>query len=117
MKKFLLKVTYTDDTGKWWHDSYIKNTICQIQENETVHQAVARVCLDTDGMKLTYNAKPKGNIFVDTKSGETKIVGYMYRGQTEIQDDKNGCKWHKANFDVWATLHEINDFEFQSINP
>ena len=121
MKKLLLKVDYTDNTGKFWFDSSIKNfTVDFDPDKQTIHELVKEVCDDQDGMELTYKGKPQGNVYRDIKDANGKItgseiVGYMYRGKSEIHD-RNMVKPVKAFFDGWVSIKLIDKFEFKKID-
>lgn len=115
MKQVLLTISFTDDTNKFWWDSEIKNKIVNFDsEKETIHDVVKKVCKDV-GMELTYNGKPKGNVFREKKDGETEIIGYMYRGKGEIYD-RNMVKPIMVFWDVWATINQIEKFQFEEID-
>jgi len=101
MDKVLLNVDYSDSTNKFWRDSYIKNKIFPVSGN--IHETIKVAIEGTDGVKLTYNGRPRGNVFIDLKNGKTKIIGYMYKAKDEI-DGK------KAFFDVWVTIKGIVDY-------
>jgi hypothetical protein len=112
MKKLLLNIDYTDNTGKFWMDSSIKNKIVSFNpEEKTVHQLIKEIC-EAEYMSVTYNAQPKGNIYRDDKEGNSYIIGYMYRGKTEIHD-RDMKKPQIAYFDIWVTIHEVINFEFE----
>jgi hypothetical protein len=107
MEKILLNVDYTDNTGKFWQDSYIKNKIFTVKKDifTTIKEAIE----EKDFMKLSYNGKPQGNIFVDDKNGNTKKIGYIFRGITNIEGKK-------ALFDVWVNIYEVLDYPIIEIN-
>lgn len=116
MKTVVLKVDYTDSTNKFWFDSYIKNKIVSFNpELKSIHEVIKDVC-EHEGMILTYGGKPQGNVYRDTKNGEARIVGYMYRGKTEIHD-RDMPKAKTAYFDVWVTIGSVEEFEFEMIEP
>ena len=112
--KIMLKVDYTDNTGKYWQDSYIKNTIVNIENNENIHDKIAEVIKENDGVVLSYKNKPMTNVFIDDKNGNAKAVGYIYRGKTEIQNEK--YEWKKALFDVWVVIKKVDDFPIKVID-
>lgn len=98
--KVILNVSYQDTTQKFWSDSYIKN---KIYSGDNIHEIVKNAIENDDvGMKLSYNGKPQSNIYIDTKDGNQKIVGYIYRAQTEIEGKK-------AYFDVWVDIKKVDD--------
>lgn len=114
MTKLLVDITYTDSTHKFWFESGVKNKIFKLENGKNIHNFIAEIC-EQDGMELTYNGKPKGNVFIDTESGETKRIGYMYRGKTEIYDT-SFVKPKTAFFNVWVTLKKIVNFEIDEID-
>ena len=108
MKKLLVTVSYSDNTNKFYFDSYIKNKVISVDiEKETIHQIIKNLC-EEECMELSYKGKPQSNIFVDNKNGESKTIGYVYRGKTEI-DNKT------ALFDVWVMISEVIDFPIEII--
>jgi hypothetical protein len=112
--KLLINVDYRDNSGKFWFDSSIKNKIVSFDpEKETVHSLIKNLC-DDEGMELTYKGKPQGNIFRDFKDGEHKIVGYLYRGKSEICDTH--MKPKTVNFDVWVTINTVSEFVFEELD-
>lgn len=114
MKEVLLTLDYRDNTNKFWFESYCKNKIVAYDpEKESIHEVIKNVCKD-EGMILTYGGKPNGNVYRDKKDGTSFIVGYMYRGKSEIHD-RDMPKPQTGYFDVWATIHEVDDFQFEEI--
>ena len=116
MKTVLLNIDYTDSTKKFWFESYVKNQkVTYDPEKQTIHEVIKDVC-NEEGMILTYKGKPQSNVFRDKKDGSSHIVGYMYRGKTEIYD-RNMSKPQTAFFDVWVSISTVNEFEFEEVNP
>ena len=120
MKKILVDVRYTNDSGKFWSDSYIKNhTLDFDPDKQTIHELIKEVCEEKDGMTLTYKGKPQGNVYRDIKTDgkitSPEIVGYVYRGKSEIYD-RNMVKPVMAFFDVWVSIKLIEKFEFETID-
>lgn len=114
MKTLLLKIDYRDNTGKFWFDSSVKNKTVKFDpEKQTIHELIKDVC-DEEGMTLSYNAKPQGNIFRDDKEGNSVITGYLYRGRSEIYD-RDMRKPQTGYFDVWVSIREVTSFEFEEI--
>ena len=121
MKKLLLNVSYSDNTGKFWFDSSIKKlTVDFDPKKQTIHELVKEVCDEQDGMEITYKGKPQGNVYHDLKDANGKItgseiVGYVYRGKSEIFD-RNMTKPVMAFFDVWVTIKQVEKFQFEEID-
>lgn len=115
MKKLLISVNYRDNSGKYYFDSYLKNKVIYVDlEKETIHQVVKNLCED-EGMELTYKGKPQSNVFVDVKDSEPKVIGYVYRGKSVIED-RNLIKTGMGYFDVWVDIFEVVDFPIETIN-
>jgi hypothetical protein len=108
-KKILINVGYDDPTGKFWQDSWIKNSVVEFDsEKQTIHQLVGYLCECTDCVELSYGCKPQTNMYRDTKDKISECVGYIYRGKADI-DGK------KALFDVWVSIKEVIDFPIDEI--
>jgi hypothetical protein len=104
--KILINIDYTDSTKNFYFDSYIKNKIVEYDpDKKTIHDVIKELC-DEEGMTLTYNAKPKGNVY----RGD-KVIGYMYRGKTDIYD-RNMTKPQIAYFDVWSEIYQVEEFTY-----
>lgn len=112
-KQVLLHVTYQDDKKKYWKDSYIKNKIFNIIDND-IHKTVAEALKEHDYTEVSYKGKPQSNVYVDTKDGETKAIGYIYRVKTDIQDDYT-YKTKEVFFDAWVTIYSISDYEIKEL--
>ena len=108
----LLSVDYSGNEN-YWQDSNIKNKIVQINADENIHDQISQIIKENDFVELSYKNKPQSNVFVDV-SNESKRVGYVYRGKSEIYND-NTCKWVKANFDVWVTIKQVSDYVIEEI--
>jgi hypothetical protein len=107
MKTLLLTVSYEDPTGKYWAESYLKNTPVKQLEGETVHDTVKRAVYDTDYCELSYKGKPQSDMFRDNKNGESRLVGYVYRGKLTIDDRNAGISGKVVNFNVWVEINEV----------
>lgn len=109
-KKVLLDVSYNDESGKYWKDSYIKNKIFSIDCD--IHETIKKALLDIDGAEMSYNGKPKGFIYVDIKGRETKKVGYHYRCKDKYIQLENG-KWTTGYFTAWVSVNVVSDYDFK----
>ncbi len=108
----LIDVTYTGNEN-FWQESTLKNKIIRIDESKNIHNQIAEICKENDYVEFSYKNKPQGNVFIDTKEGEAKRIGYMYRCKSEIETSTG---WKKAFFDVWVTLKKVTDSEIEKIN-
>jgi len=114
MKTYIISVHHDDETGKYWSESQIKSVPVTVNENETIHQAIALVLKDRDCCDVSYKGKPQGNIYRDDKDGNSKAVGYLYRTKHDIQNDDG--KWATAYFTTWVTVHgELVETEMEHI--
>ena len=113
MQKILLNVSYSDNSGKFWQDSYIKNKVFSIDEKLNIHNVIADI-IKQDGIKMTYKNKPMTNIFIDDKDGNKKVIGCIYRGKTEIFNDEKG-KNEIALFDVWVEISKVENYKIEII--
>lgn len=109
--KLLLNVDYRDDTGKFWQDSYIKNTV--VDFNGNVHDTIAKALEDIDHMHVSYKRKPRGNVYRDRKDGTSERIGYIYRVQSDIYE---GNKTYKALFDAWVTVLGVESVTIDDID-
>jgi len=112
IEKILIDVSYTHKTGDYYQDSYVKNKIVYIDGD--LNDTIANVLKDDDGMILSYKNKPQSSVYIDDKDGKAKVVGYIYKGKSEIQNEKTG-KWIKVTFDVWVTISKILDYPLKEI--
>lgn len=101
----IISVNHTDDTGKYWSDSSIKNKIIDVLEGETIHQAIGRTIESEDYCKMAYKGKPKGNVYRDQKDGTAKIVGYHYRTKHYIENRSDNIQKENVPFTTWVTIH------------
>lgn len=115
MKTLLINVDYTESKRKFWWDSGIKKQKVSFDpETQTIHSVIKELCED-EGMELSYKGRPQGNVFRDKKDGNHKIVGYMYRGKGEV-NDRSMVKPVMVFWDVWVTIEEVKEFEFEQID-
>lgn len=112
-RRILLDVSYQDNTGKCWADSYIKNKIVPFKN--TIHETVAEAIKEIDGNEMSYKGKPQSTMYCDLKDGGTKAIGYIYRVKISIQNDTTG-KWSNVPFDAWVSIKEVVDFPIVELN-
>ena len=105
MKTLLISVDHVDETGKFWVDSRIKNKPITWQDDETIHQAIARAIRENDYCEVSYKRKPQGNIYHDTVDGTAKIVGYHYRTKHYIENRSDNIRKDNVPFTTCVTVH------------
>jgi len=119
--KLIISVDHTDDTGKYWSDSYIKNKTIEVLDGETIHQAIGRTIENEDCCKMAYKGKPQGNVYRDKKDGTSYIVGYHYRTKHYIENRSDNIQKENVPFTTWVTIHGevipaiLKDIELSSI--
>lgn len=117
MKNFIFKTTATMkeyNNKKWWIDSDIIKEIRISAENinESLNQ-YREFVNDKFYIEISRNAlKTKSAMYVDTKDGEPKQVGYVITGKTEFEDS-NRRAWSTQYIDLWVTVLTVVDTDFQ----
>ena len=111
--KVLLYVSYSDETGKWYAESYIKNKVFPLVG--TIHETIAKAIEKNDCMTMSYKGKPQSNVFIDDKDGNAVPVGYIYRVKNEYMQDENG-KSHTVFFTAWVTIKSVSDYPIENIS-
>lgn len=107
MKRILIKVSYRDNTNRFWRLSRLALDIVSI-DMSNVHNEIARLCSDMDCVEFVRNNKPISPMYRDQPDGSAKQVGFVYRCKDEI-DGKT------ARFDVWVEMYEVSDIDYSQI--
>ena len=115
MKTFIFNTTCTMkeyNNKKWWIDS---NIIPEYRISETSLQAAlvrfVEHC-ENHGVTISNNAiRRKSGMYVDTKSGETKQVGYVITGKTDFEDRDN-YKYVEQYIDLWVEILTVVETDF-----
>ena len=117
MTNYMFETTTTmkeDNAKKWWIDSDIIRPIIISAEN--LKDALQKFVQHCDDMciEISNNAlRTKNPMYVDTKDGNTKQIGYVITGKTEFND--NYYRWVKQYVDLWVRITEVNDVEFEEV--
>ena len=103
-----------DINGKeWWIDSNIVREISVEADNtkealEKYRKIVTEECY----IEISNNAmKNKSPMYIDTKDGETKQIGYVITEKTEFEDRDN-YRWSTQYIDLWVRILTVVDTEF-----
>lgn len=107
MKKLLLDVSYTTQK-KYWADSQVKNMVVDMQEGESIHNTIARVLKNCDYAVMNKECRHVSKMYIDTKAGDTKHVGYIYNVKIDIQNDQT-YKWVKIPFQAWVRVRKVEE--------
>ena len=117
MKTYIFKTEATMkeyNNKKWWIDSGIVRDI-QV-EAESTKDALLKyrdIVNDKYCIGISNNAiKNKQPMYVDTKNGDSKQIGYVITGKTEFEDEKN-YKWSTQYIDLWITILTVIDTDFE----
>ena len=115
MKTYQFKTTATMkpyNNKKWWiSPDIIPTIIIAADDIKTALVQYQTICEEKHYVRISNNAlKQKNPMYVDTKSGETKQVGYVITAITDFE--YNRCKWVAQYIDLWVSIDEIhNAFE------
>lgn len=119
-----MAITYLFDTvvtmkeynrDKWWIDSNIVKPLEIVADSigDALKQYAAivqdKACIDVSKTAI----KNKNKMYRDSKTGETKQVGYVMTGSTLF--DKNGSGWSKQFIDLWIEIKTLIDTDFMEV--
>lgn len=105
LRRLLLNVDYTNG-GDFYFDSYIKNKVYAI-DDKNLHKEINKILLD-EGAEMLYKCRPIANVFIDDNEGNPKIIGYVYRIKTTIENKP-------VKFDAWITIKEVIDYPIEDL--
>lgn len=98
---------------KWWIDPNIVTPLTIF--SETLQEAIRsyveivkeKFCID-----ISKNAiRKKQPMYIGTKTGDSKQVGYVITGKT-LFEDRNASKWSEQYIDLWITIKELKEIKF-----
>jgi len=116
MTKIIIDVHHKDETGKYFSDSYIKNTPITFEDNETIHEAIMRAITEKDYCTFSYKGKPQSNVYRDNKDGIPTIVGYIYRTKHYIENRGDNIQKDNIPFTTWVTVRgQLEDMELEDV--
>lgn len=101
--------------GKWWIDSNIVKPIEIVAENlNAAINDFAGIVSDKYCIDISKSAiRNKSNMYIDTKSGDTKQVGYVITGSTLFDDNRQ--RWTKQFIDLWINIDTVIDTVFEEV--
>ena len=117
MAKYIFQTTATmkpHNNKKWWIDPDIIRdmtiTADNLREALKQYQAQAE---EKYYVTISDNAiRTKSPMFVDTRDGETKQIGYVITGKTDF--DKGDYTGYSAQYiDLWVTVLTIIETDFE----
>lgn len=117
MKNFMFETQATMkryNSDKWWIDSDIIRPIIIQAENLAAALQLYRQHCDESCVDVSATAIQRKNaMYIDTKSGETKQVGYVITGKTDFQRDD--YTWSTQYIDLWVSISEVSEIDFDDI--
>ena len=116
MKTYLFKTTTTMkeyNNKKWWIDKdIVRDKYINADSLDKALEEYREFVKESAYIEISNNAlKNKSNMYVDTKDGKTKQVGYVITAKTEFQYE-DSCKWTTQYIDLWVSILTIEDTEF-----
>lgn len=115
MKQFLFNTNATmkpHNSKNWWIDGGIITE--KRIEAENLNEALsifAEQVEEKHYITVSKTAlKNKSPMYVDTKSGEAKQIGFVITGKTEFQRDSG--EWSTQYIDLWVEILTIQETEF-----
>lgn len=115
MRQFLFNTSATmkpHNNKNWWIDGGIITE--KRIEAENLKEALARFAeLVGEKHYITISKtalKNKSPMYIDTKSGDVKQVGFVITGKSEFQKDSG--EWSTQYIDLWVEILTITDTEF-----
>lgn len=115
MKNYILKTTTTmkpHNNKKWWIDPGIVREIRVSAENARDALNQYREILEEKYyISISDNAlRNKSEMYVDTKGGGPRQIGYVVTGQMEFET--NDYKWSKQYIDLWVEIITTTETDF-----
>jgi len=119
MKEYIFKTCVTMkeyNRSKWWIDSDIIRDIRTPAENiKAALNEYRRIVEDKYYIGVSENAiRNKSPMYIDTKSGETKQIGFVITGSTDFEKS-NYSGWSKQYIDLWVEVLEITNPDFVEV--
>ena len=115
MKNYILKTTATmkpHNRKNWWIDPGIVREIHITAENvrDALNQ-YREIVEDKYYITVSDNAlRNKSEMYVDTKGGDPRQIGYVITGQTEFET--NDYKWSKQYINLWVEIITTIETDF-----
>lgn len=98
---------------QWWIDRNIIPDMRITAENlNAAIEQWRETAREKHYIEISNNAiRHKSNMYVDTRSGETKQVGYVITGKTDLET--SDCKWVQQYVDLWVEIVTVTDTNFE----
>ena len=115
MKNYILKTTTTmkpHNRKNWWIDPGIVREIHITAENvrDALNQ-YREIVENKYYITVSDNAlRNKSEMYVDTKGGDPRQIGYVITGQMEFE--ASNYKWSKQYIDLWVEIITTTETDF-----
>lgn len=108
MKQYLFQTTTTENTSDFWIDrNIVNNFIVSANNLNEAKQKYFEFVFDSAYITISKTQQRKANkMYVDTKNGETKQVGFVFVGSTEIEFN---YQYKKRYVSLWCVINELNN--------
>lgn len=117
MKSYIVKTTATMkeyNNKMWWIDPNSVEEIRITAENITKALEKYREAVKEEKHYITISnnaLKNKKPMYIDTKDGETKQVGYVITGKAKFKNRYN-YRWSTQYIDLWVSIITVVNTEF-----
>ena len=114
MNKYLFQTTTTMreyNKEDWWIDPNIIKDKYINAENLNKALKEYKDLVEKEYITISNNAiKNKTPMYVDTKDGKSKQIGYVLTGKTDFQDDQGN--WISQYIELWVEILTITETNF-----
>lgn len=115
MNRYLFETTTTMreyNKEKWWIDPNVIKDMYINAENLNEALEKYKEIVEKQYITISDNAiKNKSPMYVDTKDGNSKQIGYVLIGKMDFQDDQSG-NWTSQYIELWVEILTIVDTKF-----
>lgn len=116
MNRYLFETTTTMreyNKEKWWIDPNVIKDMYINAENLNEALEKYKEIVEKQYIIISDNAiKNKSPMYVDTKDGHSKQIGYVLIGKTDFQADDQGVNWTSQYIELWVEILTIVDTNF-----
>ena len=112
MKTYQFNTTVVPTTEDFWIDADDSYTIEAENLIEALEQFYEEI-EDNHFINISNNArKRKEPMYIDTKEGNPKQVGYVIKGSTEVEFGSYSGDFRKKFVNIWTEVRELKSFDF-----
>lgn len=112
MNIYQFNTTVVPTTDDFWIDAGDSYTV----EAENLNDALEQFYEEVEGshfISISNNArKRKEPMYIDTKEGNPKQIGYVIKGSTEVEFGSYSGDFRKKFVDIWTEVRELKSVDF-----